>query len=116
MEDKTLIKIALVWSLLGLFILLLIAAFSEPATIKIAEMEQNVGKTVIIFGNVENTKYGRTSFIDLSDVTGNTTAVIFDNPDNKTKIGDYIGVKGKIQVYKNNFEIIADEIRCVRCE
>ncbi len=116
MQDKTLIKIALAWSLAGLFALILLASFSEPAEIKISEMEQNAGKTVVIFGTVENAKYGKTSFIELSDATGNTTAVIFDNPENKTKAGDYIGIKGKIQVYKGDFEIIADEIRCVGCE
>ncbi len=115
MEDKTLIKIALAWSLLGLFLLIVIASFSGPATIKIAELEQNVGKTVAVFGNVDSTKYGKTSFIELSDETGNTTAVRFDNPENKSKAGDYIGVKGKVQVYKGNFELVADEIRCVRC-
>ncbi|MBI4096028.1 MAG: OB-fold nucleic acid binding domain-containing protein [DPANN group archaeon] len=115
MQDKTLIKISLAWSLLGLFIIMLIAAYSEPKTIQISEMDQNVGKTIVIFGNVEKAKYGKTSFIDLYDVTGNTTAVIFDNPENKTKAGDYIGVKGKVQLYKSNFEIIADEIRCVKC-
>ncbi|MBI2041109.1 MAG: OB-fold nucleic acid binding domain-containing protein [DPANN group archaeon] len=115
MQDKTLIKIALAWSLLGLFILMLIAAYSEPKTIKISEMEQNVGKTAVIFGHVERAKYGKTSFVELSDNTGNTTAVIFDNPQNKTKAGDYIGIKGKIQTYMGNLEIIADEIRCVKC-
>ncbi len=115
MKDNTFLKISLVWSLIGLFLLLLLAYFSEPQVIKISDMEQNVGKSVVIFGTVENARYGSTSFIDLSDKTGNTTVVLFAEPQNKTQTGEQIGVKGKVQFYKNNFELIADEIRCVKC-
>jgi aspartyl/asparaginyl-tRNA synthetase len=116
MKDNTFLKISLAWSLIGLFALLLLAYFSQPQTIKISDMEQNVGKSVVLFGTVESASYkDKASFIEISDETGNTTAVLFENPTNKTKAGDRIGVKGKVQFYKNNFELVADEIRCVKC-
>ena len=115
MKDNTFLKLSLAWSLIGIFLLLLLAYFSEPQAIKISDMEQNVGKSVVIFGTVENARYGSTSFIDLSDETGNTTIILFAEPQNKTQAGETIGAKGKVQFYKNNFELIADEIRCVKC-
>ena len=115
MKDNTFLKISLAWSLIGLFALLLLATFAEPKIIKISEMEQNVGKSVVIFGTVNSLRYGSTSFLGLSDETGNTTVVLFAEPENKTQAGERIGVKGKVQFYKNNFELIADEIRCIKC-
>src|SRR3989338_203148 len=100
MQDNTFLKLALIWSLVGLFLLMVIATFSEPKTITISEMEQNIGKSIVISGIVGSASYKNSaSFITLTDETGNTTIVLFDNPTNKTSTGNKIAAMGRIQVY-----------------
>ena len=117
MKDSTLIKLSLAWSLIGIFVLILIASFAKPDVIKIKELEANIGKTVAVQGEVIKADYkDKVSFIDLKDETGKTTVVLFENPKNKVEKMDVIAVKGKVQVYKGDLELIAEEIICVSCD
>ncbi len=115
MDDRTLIKISLAWSLIGIFALILIASYSAPEQIKIKDLESNVGKTVLLQGEVLKVSAAESAtFIDLADDSGKITVVAFDKVQNITE-RNIVTVKGKVQIYKGNLELIASEIYCVKC-
>jgi len=115
MDDRTLIKISLAWALIGIFALIFIASYGQPEQIKISELENNIGKTVLLQGKIFSiTVKGDTGFIDLSDDTGNATIVAFEKITNIT-VGNTVAAKGKVQMYKGEPELIASEIYCVKC-
>ena len=116
MKYYGLLKIALVWTLVGIFILISVAIFAEPPELKINELEQHLGKNVIVFGVVESASYKeKVSFIDLADETGKISVVIFEQLEKRVFDDDVIAVRGKVAEYKGELEIIAEELACIRC-
>lgn len=116
MEDKTLIKICLAWSCIGILILIGFALFTEPKPVKISELNEKIGKTIIIQGEVLKASYKeKASFLDVADGSGNISVVLFAKPENKTIQGDVVQVKGIVKLYKGDLEIVADEVLCIRC-
>ena len=116
MKDSGLLKIALIWSLIGLFILIAIALFTKPPELAISELEHHMDATVVVRGFVEDASYKETvSFIELSDETGEIQIVIFEDLEKRVYEKDQIAVQGKVSMYKGELEIIADEIICLRC-
>ena len=116
MKDRKLLVIALAWSLIGIFLLILFALFSEPEKIQLKDLQDNLGKTVVAEGDVTKATYLDTvAFIDLSDETGDALVVLFKQPAYKVSAGDVIAVKGKVQLYQNEIELVADEIICIAC-
>jgi len=117
MKEKTLLKVALICSLLGLLILYLISSNIE---IK----EKNIEKITI--GNKDE-------FVKLNGIVNNVidtekvtiikilqpqeiTVVLFKN-ENKTmpiQQGNEVEVIGKVDEYEGKMEIIADRLRVVR--
>ena len=116
MKDNTFIKLALLWSLIGIFILMLTAVYTEPETVNVVDLEENLGKTVIVKGVVDHTTYKeKVAFIDLEDNSGKITVVVFDDLPKKVYKKDEISVRGEVEVYKDELEIIAQEIYCIKC-
>ncbi len=116
MKENTFLKLALVWSLIGIFILLVVAVFTEPKAIELAEVGQHIGEKVIVQGVVGDATYKeKVSFIDLDDGSGKISIVLFENPEKKVYTGDEIQVKGQVKEYEGDLEIVADEIVCVKC-
>ena len=117
MKEKTLLKIALICSLLGLLILYLI---SNNIEIKEKNIEKitidNKDEFVKLNGIVNNV-------IDTEKVTlikilqpQEITVVLFKN-ENKTmpiQQGNEVEVIGKVDEYEGKMEIIADRLRVVR--
>ncbi|MEM4248136.1 MAG: OB-fold nucleic acid binding domain-containing protein [Candidatus Nanoarchaeia archaeon] len=116
MKDRGLLVIALVWSLVGIFLLILAALFAEPEHISIDKLGDNLGKTIIVSGTITRSTYlENVAFIDIYDETGKALIVLFKEPAYKPDLGDVIAVKGKVQLYKDELEVVADEIICVAC-
>ena len=116
MKDRGLLVIALAWSLIGVFLLILAAMFAEPEHISIDKLEDNLGETVIISGTIARSTYlENVAFIDLYDETGRALVVLFKEPAYKPDLGDVIAVKGKVQTYQDELELVADEIICEVC-
>jgi aspartyl-tRNA synthetase len=116
MKDRKLLVIALAWSLIGIFLLILVALFSEPEKILVKDLQDNLGKTVVLEGEVTKATYLDTvTFIDLSDDTGNALIVLFKQQTYEVISGDVIAVKGKVQLYQDEIELVADEIICMTC-
>src|SRR3989338_8621228 len=115
--DETKIQIiALAWSLIGISILLGLSIFVLPEEINIIEANTEIGETVIITGDVISATYrDNVNFIDIKDDFSNITIVFFEEPTSKVSKGNTTSAKGKIQVYKNGLELIAQEIWCINC-
>ena len=117
MRERTFLIIAVIWSLVGLFVLLLLASFAQPPQLKISDLEQNVGKIVQLNNvSVSAISYGKdTVFLKLRDSTGEISAVYFGTPEYEIIENDAVAVKGKVQLYKGNIEIVIQELACWSC-
>jgi len=117
MQEKTLLKIALITSLLGLLILYLI---SDNIEIKEKNIEkitlENKDEFVKLIGTVNKV-------IDTEKVTileimqpQEITVVLFKNENNTMPIqeGNEVEIIGKVDEYEGKLEIIADRLRIVR--
>jgi len=62
MKDRTLIKISLAWSIVGIFVLILAVGLLAPQHIQLSEMERNIGKTVLIQGEITKTRRNYKNF------------------------------------------------------
>ena len=116
MKDSLLLKIALIWTVLGIFILFFVSTYFEPEEVIISDLSLHVNKAVYVKGTISEVSYKETvSFIDLEDDSGKIDVVLFELPKQSLKTGDFIKVKGKVTIYKGNLEIIAQEILCLNC-
>ena len=118
MQERTFTVIALIWSLVGLFVLLLLASYSQPPQVKINELEGNIGKIVVLENvSVSSISYKEdTVFLKLKDSTGEISAVFFGAPKYEIIKNDNITVKGKVQLYKGDLEIVIQELACLSCK
>lgn len=110
------IRLAIVWSIIGLFSLLVIASFSEPKEVKIIHLGDNIGKTVLISGEVTSVNYKENvNFINLKDNSAEILVVAFGDINQELRTGNIISVVGKVEIYSSELEIIAKEINCLKC-
>jgi DNA/RNA endonuclease YhcR with UshA esterase domain len=117
MQERTLLIVALVWSLIGLFILLVLASFSQPPQLNISQLNDKIGKVVVLNANIASVDYKQdTVFLSLEDSTGNIPAVFFGSPKYEIIVGDSVAVKGKVQLYKGEIEIVVQELSCLTCQ
>lgn len=116
MEDKTLIKICLAWSLLGTFLLLILAEYTEPKVINVIELADHYDETVAIQGWIERATYKEeVAFFTLKDNTSKITVVVFGGMNETVHKGDEVKIAGTVSQYQGKLEVIADAIECVRC-
>ncbi|MBS3102661.1 hypothetical protein J4458_04425 [Candidatus Woesearchaeota archaeon] len=113
MKEKTLLKIALIGSLIGLVILYFISAKIEVKEYNPNFLNENIGDDVKLEGIVTKiTDIGNVVFIEVSQ-QNTVTVVLFTNDDLSLKNGDDIEVIGEVQEYKWKNEVIAQKIRVV---
>jgi hypothetical protein len=108
MQEKTLLKISLICSLIGLTALFFISnnlTFDEPPLITKDELDS----TIKVKGKINKiNEYEKNTIIEIIR-TEKLKIVLFGNVD--LKKGDYIEAIGKLKQYRNNFELIADEVK-----
>jgi RecJ-like exonuclease len=110
MKDSNLIKLCLTISILGLIFLAIYAENAETPRIRLNEVENYLGKTVITNGIVERVSVTPTvSFITLRDGSFRTAIVAFD-PISNIRRDDNITITGQVKLYKNELEIVAEKI------
>ena len=112
MKDSTLLKISLIWSTIGIFLLLFISEYTEPPKVKINNLEENLGKKVTIEGKVLsfNSKQ-KVTFIEVEDNTGKINVITFDKI-NTIRKNTKVKITGKVELYKGNLELVANKIIC----
>jgi len=109
MKEKTLLKIALIGSLLGILILFIISNKLEVNERIISEIDESyIGSNVRINGVVLDVQNkGSIVLIDIAQLE-EMHVVVFDNV--SLAKGDYVEITGKIEEYEGEMELIADKI------
>lgn len=102
MQERTFTVIALIWALVGLFILILLASFAQIPQLNISELDNHVGKIVELDDvTVTSVSYKEdTVFLKLEDSTGKISAVYFDKPPFDLIENDAISVREKSSCIK----------------
>ena len=112
MNESTLTKLALIWIFSATFTLFIIAEVStaQPITDSI---ENHFGKEVVIQGEIlKITPKESFTFIKLKTDTETIPVILFDNYQTN---GTKLRIQGKVDIYRGEFEIIANRIWCEDC-
>lgn len=106
-------KIALVCSLVGIFLILFIVQKYEVPSFDIEELDKSMlDEMVSVKGNINRlTETPGLYIINLEDSTGEVTVVVFKEDELDLVIGESLKVEGNLIEYKNEVEIIAKEIK-----
>ena len=116
MKEKTLLKLSLIFSVLGIIILLLISSNLKIDTKSIEKIEQEeIGNTIKVIGKIERiTDMEKVMFITLAQQKTETVSVILFKDANITiPEGSYVEITGTLDDYEGKKEIIADKIRMI---
>ena len=115
MKETTLLKIALICSLVGLIVLYFISAKIEIKDYKPNILNRNVGDDVSLKGTITkiNDK-GNVVFVDVSQQNSVPVVLFTDSNNLNLKNGDNVEVIGKVQEYNGKNEIIAQKIRVIK--
>ncbi len=115
MKETTLLKIALICSLVGLAVLYFISTKIEPTDFSASGLSQNVGEDVRLKGLVKNIDdKGSVVFIEVEQQSPVTVVLFAEGSELKLNSGDNIEVFGKVQEYKGKNEIVAQKIMVIR--
>ena len=113
MKENTLLKIALICSLVGLVALYFISEKIEVKDYKPIQ-STSIGEDVKLQGIITRiTEREDVVFIDVN-AQNPINVVLFGDKNLTIKKGDNVEVIGKIQEYKGKNEIIASQIRVIR--
>lgn len=112
MDEKTLLKIALICSIVGVFIIFIFADRLEPSLISISSISHSlVDKDVKIRGTISSFKMTPSVLmLDIKDETGVIKVVAFDKEDFKADEGQLVEVLGRVKEYKGVLEIESKKI------
>lgn len=111
MNDKFLIKVSFVCSLLGLLLLFIVTSFIEADEIKISEIDNNEDKDVVVRGKVISIKnFDNLAIVEIAEIKS-VNVVVFDKKLINFKSGENVVVSGEVKDYKGKLEIVADKIK-----
>lgn len=114
MKENTLLKIALICSLIGLIILYFISTKIEVKDYKPSILNRNVGDDIKLKGTITKiTDRGNVILIEVNQENKINVVLFTNNDELKLKSGDSIEVIGKVQEYKGKNEIVAQKIRVI---
>ena len=121
MDDKNLIRLSAVISVIGLIMIFFAAQFAEAKKTELDRVDASLtGQNVAVNGTIsaKSIKDGNI-FISITDGTYNLSVVFFEqnarNSDAYTlKAGDFVEVTGKVSIYRSSPEITASSIRLIK--
>ena len=111
MNDKTLLRIALICSVFGIIALYFFVQNIDIAEIDIGKLEmESIGNTVNINGRIS--KITERDNFKIIDITKDETVSVFLFGDEEIDVskGEYISITGELEEYNGELEIIADKI------
>ncbi|HIH91960.1 TPA: hypothetical protein HA281_04095 [Candidatus Woesearchaeota archaeon] len=112
MKEQTLLKIALVSSILGLAILFAVARSGDAGQADISSIDGTMkGNHVKILGTVQDVH--NTGEVQILDISQPSSITVFVSGQPPLKKGDTVEVIGRVDEYKEEREIIADRIRVI---
>ena len=111
MQERTLLKIAMISSIMGILLLFLISNFNQFETSAILEDETNY----LIQGEVKRvTELDKVTFLEISKEDDITVVLFKDYPVDFRK-GEFIEVLGKSSKNeRNEIQIIGKEVRIIK--
>lgn len=112
MRRETVYRVSVLLSVIGLTVMYSVDSFMKPDKAKIEDLDESMtGEHVTVEGDVEsfNTGHGHL-FIDLNDGSGEIDVVDFDS-DVWIESDDRIEVRGYIDIYEGDLQLVAEEIR-----
>ena len=115
MKETTLLKIALVCSLLGLGIIYFISAKIDVKDYKPSQLNENVGDDVKLIGTIAKiSQNDNVAFIEINYQSPITVVLFAENKNLSLKINDSIEIIGEVQEYRGKNEIIAQKVRVIK--
>lgn len=113
MNEKNLLKVALICSIIGIFIIFIFADRLEPSLISISEVSESlVDQSVKIQGKVVSVRNTPTvSIFDVKDDSGSIKVIIFEN--SAFSKGQAVEILGAVKEYKGSLEIEAKKISSI---
>jgi len=112
MEEKTLLKLATFFALIGIISLAYLSNNMELEFNQISEIDQSqIDKTVKIKGTLTNLiSTEEVKILDIKDKTGSIKTIIFQEEELQISTNDLLEISGKVTQYQGQLEIIADTI------
>jgi len=115
MEQETISRIALLASVLGLAMLVVMADLFEPRPVKISEIDETLAGWPVKVNAKIHSYYEKdnVAFLQLYDGTGKIKAVLFrPSEEQRQAIGKnkFASFEGKIKIYREELEIVVEGI------
>jgi len=110
MQQKTLLKQALIISLIGILLLLFLSNILTPKLIKISEINKKIlNKNIKIFATIKSIQDKETfKILFVSDSSGEIQVLC--NCKNNIKENQEVIILGKVTEYKETFQVQANKI------
>lgn len=112
MEEKTLLKIALICSIIGILIIFIFADRLEPSLINISDISKSfIDQEVKIQGVIISSRVtSSTVMLDVKDDTGIIKIILFDDESFDADKGQIVKVLGSVKEYNGVLEIESKKI------
>ncbi|MFH1588652.1 MAG: OB-fold nucleic acid binding domain-containing protein [Candidatus Diapherotrites archaeon] len=118
LDDFALRKIAFICALGGVMLVFVISSAFEPTELEIGEINSvHLNQTVSVQGKVSSRKIISNALIfELTENKSTINAVKFNANENELLIekGSKVKVTGKVEEYKGELEIVAEEIKEIK--
>ena len=112
MKETTLLKIAVICSLVGLIVLYFISAKIEIGDYKPSLLNKNIGEYVQLKGTITKiSQRENVAFVEVNQE--NAVTIVLFTGSNDLKEGNLVEIFGKVQEYNGKEEVIADKIRII---
>ena len=112
MKEKTLLKIALTISLIGILILLILAETLEPKKRNISEIsEKDIDQSILVYGYLTKTKETEhISIFKLEENNASIMVIAFKEKEINISKNEIVKIIGTVKKYQDILEISAEEI------
>ena len=111
MKEQTLLRWALISTIIGLVVLFFISLNSKVDEIPLAKLEDiEFGRDVKIVGAISRVNsLGKISFVEIVHPKS-VDVVVFTEENMVLRIGDFVEIVGELREFRGEQEIIADKV------
>ena len=114
MKEKTLLKIALIISILGLLLLVILSQLIKIGESPIAKItKEKLEEDVKLTGKIiKISETNNTIFLQIQS-QDRIAVIVFKNRDVDLRQNDIVEIEGTVEDYQGNLEIIANKVRVI---
>ncbi len=112
MDERTLLRISLLCSVVGLFALFLISSFSSIDSIDIGKIDGTEPYALKVYGTVESVRSAGEGQVIV--ILQPSSIDVFASSPTAVQRGDVVEVIGRAEQYEGDAQMIAERIRVVR--